>query len=57
VVEEDDVADARHPHLAHAVVLLGYERVAAEALRGRDRQDAVRAIVLTYDRPGVANFA
>jgi hypothetical protein len=29
-----------HPQLAHAVVLLDHERVAAEPLCGRDRQRA-----------------
>jgi hypothetical protein len=36
VVEQHDVVDARHPHLAHALVPLDHERIAAEALRGRE---------------------
>jgi hypothetical protein len=36
MVEQHDVADARHARLAEAIVFCEQKRLAVEALRGRD---------------------
>jgi hypothetical protein len=48
VVEQH--AGARHPHPAHAVVLGDHEGVAAEALRGCDRQAVQQAAAVLVQR-------
>jgi hypothetical protein len=56
VVEQHDVVDARHPHLAHALVPLDHERLAAEPLRGRDRQCAEELALVFVQRRLIRSY-